>query len=272
MLRRFLDVCNAIDYAHTRGVLHRDIKPGNVIIGKYGETLVVDWGLAKALGKTEAGFTSGDERVLLPSSASGSSETLPGSAMGTPAYMSPEQARGDLDQLGPRSDVYSLGATLYCLLTGRPPFEGENVLAVLHGASWRVREPAPGRPFGRPRALRHLCEGDGLDPENRYATTRALAEDVERWTADEPVTAWREPISARLRRWGRRNRTVVRAALVTIVLVALAASIAAIAIQAARTNELEALPPLPKPSARSEWPRQRPKRTFRRPERRCRIT
>ena len=102
LLRRLTDVCNAIEYAHSRGVLHRDIKPGNIIVGKHGETLVVDWGLAKATGRADPGRDSG-ERTLVPSSASGSAETLPGSAMGTPAYMSPEQAEGDLERLGPRS-------------------------------------------------------------------------------------------------------------------------------------------------------------------------
>src|SRR5262249_18486912 len=113
LLRRFTDVCNALEYAHARGVLHRDIKPGNIIVGKYGETLVVDWGRAKALGRSDP---AAGEGTLKPRSASGSAETLPGSAIGTPAYMSPEQARGDLDALGQRSDVYCLGATLYCLL------------------------------------------------------------------------------------------------------------------------------------------------------------
>src|SRR5262249_22023661 len=119
LLRRFTDVCNAIEYAHSRGVLHRDIKLGNVIVGRHGETLVVDGGLAKAPGRADPVADSG-ERALIPSSASGSAETQPGSALGTPAYMSPEQAEGDLEHLGPRSDVYSLGATLYYLLTGRP--------------------------------------------------------------------------------------------------------------------------------------------------------
>jgi eukaryotic-like serine/threonine-protein kinase len=125
LLRRFTDVCYAIEYAHSRGVLHRDIKPANVIVGKHGETLVVDWGLAKAVGRTDPA-SAGGERTLVPKSSSSLAETLPGSALGTPAYMSPEQAAGDGDHVQPRSDVYSLGATLYCVLTGQRPYAGDD--------------------------------------------------------------------------------------------------------------------------------------------------
>jgi serine/threonine-protein kinase len=210
LLRRFTDICNAIDYAHSRGVLHRDLKPGNIIVGKHGETLVVDWGLAKATGRSDP---SASERTLVPSSASGSAETLPGSALGTPAYMSPEQACGALDRLGPRSDVYSLGATLYCLLAGRAPVEGGEIGEQLR----RVRRGD----FTRPRlldrsidpALEAVClKAMATEPEGCYSSCCALAEDIERWMADEPVSAWREPWTRNLLRWLTRHRTSVTGA------------------------------------------------------------
>ena len=216
LLRRFTDVCNAIEYAHTRGVIHRDIKPANVIVGKHGETLVVDWGLAKAMGRAEPG---GGERTLMPSSSSGSAETLPGSAMGTPAYMSPEQAAGDIEHLGPRSDVYSLGATLYCLLTGKTAFEGDDLGAILRAVQKGEFPPPRDLDPSLDRALEAIClEAMALKPEGRYATPRALADDIERWAADEPVTAWREPLGRRSRRWMRRNRTAVTGAAVALLM------------------------------------------------------
>jgi serine/threonine-protein kinase len=228
LLRRFLDVCNAIDYAHSRGVIHRDVKPANIILGKHGETLVVDWCLAKSVGRADA---SVGEQTIAPSS-SGSSETLPGSALGTPAYMSPEQARGDLNRLGPRSDVYSLGATLYCLLTGKSPFEGEDVGAILTAVQ-EGRFPRPSQlDPSHDKALEAVClKAMTTQSEDRYATPRALADDLDRWMADEPVTAWREPWTRKLLRWVTRNRTGVTGA-AAAVLAGVVGLCAVLAVQA----------------------------------------
>ena len=127
----------------------------------------------------------------MPSSASGSAETLPGSVLGTPAYMSPEQAAGDLDRLGPRSDVYSLGATLYCLLAGKAAVRGGRRRATSCGPSRTGISRLPvGRIASIDPALEAVClKAMALKPEDRYATCRALADDVERWAADEPVSA-----------------------------------------------------------------------------------
>jgi serine/threonine protein kinase len=209
LLRRFLDVCNAIDYAHSRGVIHRDIKPANIILGRHGETLVVDWGLAKSVGRADR---SVGEQTIAPSS-SATSETLPGSALGTPAFMSPEQARGDLNKLGPRSDVYSLGATLYSLLAGKPPFEGDDVGAILQAVDAGRFVPLSQFDQTLDPALEAICtKAMANQAQDRYPTPKALADDLERWMADESVTAWNEPRSRQIARWLSRHRTGVTGA------------------------------------------------------------
>jgi tetratricopeptide (TPR) repeat protein/serine/threonine protein kinase len=226
LLGRFIDVCQAMQYAHDRGVLHRDLKPGNIMLGKYGETLVVDWGLAKAVGKhgEPAGSGTGEEPTLHPAHASSNAETVAGTAIGTPAFMSPEQAAGRLDLLGPASDVYSLGATLYCLLTGKPPIEGDDVGAVLATAQ-RGEYLAPRhRKSTVPAALEAVCrKAMALRPGDRYCSPRVLADEIEHWLADEPVTAWREPLWVRLGRWRRRNRALVTGLAATFLVVLVAA-------------------------------------------------
>jgi serine/threonine-protein kinase len=237
LLHRFTDVCNAIEYAHSRGVRHRDIKPGNIIVGKHGETLVVDWGLAKATGRAEPGA---EERTLVPSSASGSAETLPGSALGTPAYMSPEQARGEIENLGPRSDVYSLGATLYCLLTGRAPAEGDDVGAVLRAVQRAEFRPPRQLDPAIDRALEAVSlKAMALRPQERYATPRALAEDLERWMADEPVSAWREPRWKRWARWGRRHQPAVAGAAALLVAAVVGLSVGTLLVNRERAKAEE---------------------------------
>jgi tetratricopeptide (TPR) repeat protein len=222
LLTRFVAVCNAVAYAHSRGVIHRDLKPANVMLGPYGETLVVDWGLAKVIGRESVVEDRPAEATLRPPS-SGSSLTQAGAALGTPAFMSPEQAHGEVNTLGPATDVYSLGATLYAVVTGEAPVRGRDTAEILEKV--RRGEWAPPRQVkpSTPRALDAICrKAMALKPADRYASVLELAAEVEHWLADEPVPSYREPWPVRAGRWARRHRTpvtgVAAAALVAIAL------------------------------------------------------
>lgn len=262
LLDRFMAVCNAIEYAHSRGVLHRDLKPENIMLGAYGETLVVDWGLAKPLSGGEGETRDADrlpafdgESLTTPGGASdrepacpaetldeplwrpsaSTSATQMGSAIGTPAYMSPEQAAGRLDDIGRASDVYSLGATLYCLLTGRPPFNDSELGRLLD----RVRRGGfpPPRAVNRgvPAALEAVClKAMALEPAERYATPQELAGDIERWLADEPVSAYGAPWHERLAHWARRHRRGVQSAVAALAVVSVVSVVAAVAVHSAK--------------------------------------
>jgi serine/threonine-protein kinase len=228
LLGRFVDVCQAVAYAHSRGVLHRDLKPGNVMLGRYGETLVVDWGLAKASVRGRNSHTKDvpEETPLFPASGSEAPPTQMGLAMGTPGFMSPEQASGRLDQLSPASDVYSLGATLYALLTGQPPFTGTDVAALLERIGKGDFLPPCQVKKNVPTALDAICrKAMALRREDRYQSALDLAADIEHWLADEAVTAYHESVTERLGRWSRRHRALIRAAAALLLTSVIALSI-----------------------------------------------
>jgi formylglycine-generating enzyme required for sulfatase activity/tRNA A-37 threonylcarbamoyl transferase component Bud32 len=226
LLARFVAVCNALAYAHSKGVIHRDIKPDNIMLGKFGETLVVDWGLAKAAGPRWADAAA-DELPLPISPAHDDVETRQGSVVGTPRYMSPEQAAGDLDKVGPPSDIYSLGTTLYTLLTGRAAFEDRDMVELLRKVRDGEFTPPSGVDAGVPKGLEAIClKAMALDPSQRYATASEVAEDVERFLADEPVLAWREPWTIRARRWVRRHQRLVAGSAAGLLVAVLAGSAA----------------------------------------------
>ncbi len=232
LLNRFLDVCNTIHYAHSRGVIHRDIKPDNIMLGPYGETLVVDWGLAAIFQHDSSrdaenlhdklnGQTPRFESIRLTKDSDDK-------ILGTAPYMSPEQASGRQSEMGPCSDVFSLGATLYTILTGTIMYPGTSTGRVLEKAKHRdAVAPTQINP-SIPVALAAIVEkATAKLPSDRYQTAKQFADDLDAWLADEPVTAYRERWHERLRRWMRQHRTLVTSGIAALLMGIIALSVIA---------------------------------------------
>jgi len=219
-LRVFQRICAAVAFAHARGIVHRDLKPENVMIGPFGEALVMDWGVAKILGAARGqgppgtvppGFAgAGDEAATLDAMRDRRAPTGHGAVIGTPAYMAPEQARGEIDRIDQRTDVYALGALLYFLLCGRPPFEGESVAAVIRAVA-EGPAPAPrAADPGIPRPLDAVCT-KAMSPlsDARYASAEEMSSDVDGYLDGQPILAYPENAIDRVARFVVRNRALV---------------------------------------------------------------
>jgi serine/threonine-protein kinase len=239
LLGAFVQVCQAVAYAHSRGVLHRDLKPHNVALGDYGEVMVLDWGLAKVNAEAEPiGKGRVAQTVVLETEQDA---TQAGEALGTPQYMAPEQADGRPDLMDARTDVYGLGAILYQLLTGEPPFDGDETPRILD----KVRHDPPRRPsevaVGASRALEAVClKALAKKSEDRYPSAQALAAEVQRWMADEPVSAYRDPLTVRLTRWGRRHRTTVATGTALLLTATVALAVGLLAVSSAQNETARA--------------------------------
>ncbi len=237
LLRSFIELCSAIYYAHEHGVLHRDIKPENVMLGSFGETLVIDWGLAKNLLKPTSEPSNESLSTFVDRSPI---ETEMGSVIGTPSYMSPEQASGKLDEVRVTSDIYSLGAVLFNLLTGARSVDGatsEQVLVKVRAGELRsIERLCP----SAPRALISICNrAMQLKPVDRYQQVGELIEDVERWLADEKVLAHRnhEGLIERMGRVLRKYHTWALATGIFVLTLAIVLGIALFAINQSRMKE-----------------------------------
>ncbi len=239
LLQAFVMVCNTLAYAHDRGVIHRDLKGANIILGPFGEVLVLDWGLAKRIGEPDDAATGSPEPR-----PGADFLTMPGEIMGTPGYMAPEQAEGRPDQIDVRTDVYGLGAVLYEILTDRAPFSGDSAQEVVRKVC--QEKPPPPRHVAPwvPKSLEAVClKALSRARDERYGSALELGGEIKSWLADEPMLTFREPWTQRVGRWMRRHRTLVTsgvaALLVAVVLLAGASLLLSRAYDAERQAKVE---------------------------------
>ncbi|MBP7865184.1 MAG: protein kinase [Acidobacteria bacterium] len=222
LLPHYLDLCQAIAYAHSRGVIHRDIKTGNVMLGEFGETVVLDWGIAKVKGQGD------DRRLDAPPVWQGEVETgqtCMGTIIGTPTYMSPEQAAGRLDEVDEVSDVWSLGAVLYEILTGGPPFRGATAAAVLSQALVADITPPRGIEPAVPPELAAICEKAlQRDRERRHPGAKALADEISAFLAGGRVGSYEYSSWDLLRRFARKNKALLAFSALLLLLIVVSAA------------------------------------------------
>jgi serine/threonine protein kinase/TolA-binding protein len=231
LLRKAIDVALVVHYLHVKGVAHRDLKPKNIILNTHGrnnrgnndlgEVIVLDLGLAKFAGRPVVDGDDGESILATPLAAVDTS--LAGQVKGTVRYMSPEQARGAADGTDPRPDIYSVGAILYFLLTGKEPFEGITDLIEVLGRLASNESPLGSGRFGgwAPRPLEMVCrKAMAIKPEDRYSSAAELAKDLDDWLAYKPISAFHERLDTRARRWAKRHRTSLSATAASALLVA----------------------------------------------------
>jgi WD40 repeat protein/serine/threonine protein kinase len=222
LLPHFLDLCQAIAYAHSRGVIHRDIKPGNVMIGEFGETVLLDWGLAKVKGQKDEGAQKLADEIKLLKQA-GASETVAGMPIGTPSYMSPEQADGRIEDIDERSDVWCLGAVLYEILTGNPPYTGSTALEVTGKVRSSDVEPVLELQRDAPNELAAVAMNClKKDRTKRYRRVAEIADDVTAFQTGGMVSAYRYSAGLILRRWVKQHWAGISAAAVVFMVIVVA--------------------------------------------------